>query len=248
MNFEQLDIMLRLLTALLNFIPPILLKYVLEGLGSEDPSARQSVIFFVGLTILSRLVRGVLDGVWGWHMRRSYERTRGYLMCRVVHKALRRQQTATVATAAEDQEKDEQNQSANVGRIVNLISGDSYNVAQWFWDGFGQLVCVPVEIAIAVSVLYGILGWSTFASFGIFIFFTLLGIPLGKIQIGLRRRTLHAKDLRINLVSEILECIRLLKNFAWVEPWLTKAQRARHAELKLRFKSNIVDALLNLLV
>ena len=62
-------------------------------------------------------------------MRRSYERTRGYLMCRVVNKALSRQLTATVASDDMDEEE-ELNQNANVGRIVNLVSGDSYNVAQ----------------------------------------------------------------------------------------------------------------------
>ena len=59
---------------------------------------------------------------------------------------------------------------------------------------------------------------------------------------------LYAKDLRINLVTEILESIRLLKNFAWEAPWLSKAQKARKAELRIRLQSNIVDALINLLV
>lgn len=59
---------------------------------------------------------------------------------------------------------------------------------------------------------------------------------------------LYAKDLRINLVTEILESICLLKNFAWEAPWLSKAQKARKAELQVRLQSNIVDALINLLV
>lgn len=101
---------------------------------------------------------------------------------------------------------------------------------------------------VAVLVLYSILGWSTFTSLGVFLFFTLLGLPLGRIQLRLRRKTLHAKDVRINIVTEILETIRLLKNFAWEEPWLKKAQQARRRELKLRLQSNIVDASLNLLV
>ena len=50
-------------------------------------------------------------------------------MCRVVNKALSRQLTATVASN-DMEEEEEQNQNANVGRIVNLVSGDSYTVSQ----------------------------------------------------------------------------------------------------------------------
>jgi len=49
-------------------------------------------------------------------------------MCRVVHKALKRQLTAN--TEPDEDGAKEELSAANVGRIVNLMSNDSYNVAQ----------------------------------------------------------------------------------------------------------------------
>jgi len=60
---------MRIVSLLLAFIPPLLLKAILEGLGSEEPSARQSVFFLVFLTVAARLLRVIVDGVWSWHVR-----------------------------------------------------------------------------------------------------------------------------------------------------------------------------------
>lgn len=52
----------------------------------------------------------------------------------------------------------------------------------------------------------------------------------------------------MDLVSELVESIRLLKNFAWEWRWLQKTQAARQEELKFRLRSNLVDATTNLVM
>lgn len=73
-------------------------------------------------------------------------------------------------------------------------------------------------------------------------------IPLSRLQLRLSRQHLAAKDFRVDLVSELVESIRLLKNFAWEWRWLQKTQAARRDELKFRLRSNLVDAMTNLVM
>jgi hypothetical protein len=82
-----------------------------------------------------------------WHSRRCYERTRGQLFCLLHWKALRRRDVGGISVAM-----GEERDFADLGKVVNLMQyvwldkfinclsltlfgrGDTYAVAQRFWD------------------------------------------------------------------------------------------------------------------
>lgn len=167
-------------------------------------------------------------------------------MCTVVNKALQRKNILDTQPQAET-EKTEEKSAASIGETVNLVFGDSYSVAQYFWDGIAPGISAWIEVPVAIIVLYSILGIATFSSLIVFLMFSILAYPLARLQLRINRKGLAAKDRRIAIVSEILECIRLLKSFSWEAPWLSKAHAARQKELSYVLQSNVVAALLNFL-
>lgn len=59
-----------------------------------------------------------------WYTRRCYERTRGQLFCALHYKALKRRDVSGKSTSEEGDEEDETNEgseSADLGKIVNLM-------------------------------------------------------------------------------------------------------------------------------
>jgi ABC-type multidrug transport system fused ATPase/permease subunit len=163
-------------------------------------------------------------------------------MVTVVMKALRRQHVAHNSSDAADEVR-----HASVGEVVSLVTGDSYNLAQWFWDGLANSISAPIEVVVTIFLLYSILGVSTFASLAVFLVFTAAGIPIAQLQLKLNRLSLRAKDHRVALISEIVTGIRLLKTFGLSAIWFQKAKAARQRELVLVWRGALFDAAINLL-
>ena len=119
------------------FVGPYLLKRILEAFGAEDPAQRQTAYVLITVALFAKLGEALLDFSEAWHSRRAYERIRGTLFCITYEKALRRKITgvkpshAVQAEQANDGDDDKNEEAANVGRIINIMRGDSYGIAQW---------------------------------------------------------------------------------------------------------------------
>ena len=99
--------------------------------------------------------------------------------------------------------------TSTVGEIVNLMSVD----AQRFMDLTPYLHIIwsgPLQIVLALIFLYKTMGPSIFAGFGV----TLLLIPVNAIVATfvrqLQMKQMVKKDIRIKLVNEILNGIKVL--------------------------------------
>jgi hypothetical protein len=84
------------------------------------------------------------------HTRRCYERTRGLLFCALHFKALQRRDHS--GQTGKDDDPDAAS-SADLGKVVNLMQGDSYAVAQRFWE-FSGIFSSPVRLSIALYFLW----------------------------------------------------------------------------------------------
>ncbi|GLA03501.1 hypothetical protein AnigIFM60653_003134 [Aspergillus niger] len=140
------------------------------------------------------------------------------------------------AKKSEDEEEDKEHM-ANIGTIINLMAIDSFKVSEvgaylhFLWAS------VPVQIIIAVTLLYRLLGFSSFAGIVIMVFMLPINLTIAKQFTKVQNRILKGTDARIHSTNEILQNIRIIKYFAWEQRFEDIVNEKRKAELKaLRFR------------
>jgi ATP-binding cassette subfamily C (CFTR/MRP) protein 1 len=116
------------------------------------------------------------------------------------------------------------------GRIVNLMSTDTYRVDQA--SGFFHMIwTAPVGILITTALLLINLTYSALPGLGLI----LIAMPLlGKaVKVLFRRRVAINKitDQRVSLTQEILQGVRFVKYFGWETSFLERIQSIRKKEI-----------------
>ncbi|KAJ7070796.1 P-loop containing nucleoside triphosphate hydrolase protein [Mycena amicta] len=235
-----LDVVLELWSAVIGFVPAYALQEILAELANPTPESRSRAYYWTLVTFLAHLSFAQKDLIKGWHTRRCYERTRGQLFCTLHYKSLLRQDMSGKVNAKEGEEVE----NANLGKIVNLMQGDSYAVAQRFWE-FSALFASPVRLVIALVFLYNILGWSALSGVVVVLLAYIVNYPLARYNIFITRGSWKARDLRMERVNELLQNIRFLKFFGWEYQWSDSASKSRETELGWRIKENAVDTIIS---
>jgi ABC-type multidrug transport system fused ATPase/permease subunit len=159
-----------IVVAVLSFAGPYFLKRILEALSSDSPELRNSAYNLALLSFVLNVLKAEVDLFRTWHSRRSYERVRGALVTLIFDKATRKKDTSG-SLGHRKMDKDEQDvQGADSGRILNMMNGDAYSVAQWFWEvcqsasltriwpltstQISTIIKAPLDLIIAISFLY----------------------------------------------------------------------------------------------
>jgi hypothetical protein len=146
-----LDIAIEMYKSVAGFISPYALKQILAVLADpSQPGAFVNAHYWGLVTFVAHLTFAQCDLFQGWHTRRCYERTRGQMFCALHYKALQRRDLS--GEVNEEGEK-ELEKSADLGKVVNLMQGDAYAVAQRFWE-FSPLLGAPVRLTIALILLH----------------------------------------------------------------------------------------------
>ena len=117
------------------------------------------------------------------------------------------------------------------GRIVNLMSTDTYRIDQA--SGMFHLIWTsPCAIIITLIVLLVNLTYSALAGFALLV----IGIPVltKAIKFLFRRRRIINKitDQRVTLTQEILHAVRFVKFFGWESSFLERIGDIRKAEIR----------------
>ncbi|OJT02453.1 ATP-dependent bile acid permease [Trametes pubescens] len=235
-----LDVLLETWSATVGFIPPYALQRILTALADPAPGAKNTAYLFAVVAFLANLSFAQVDINKLWFTRRCYERTRGQLFCALHYKALKRRDIGAQVTKKDDDDEG----SADLGKIVNLMQGDAYSVAYRFWR-FSGFFLAPVRLTIAMIFLYRVLGWSAFTAVVIVLIVYILNYPLAKYDVWLMRQMWKASDRRMNVVNELWQNIRFLKFYGWEYRWSERVREARETELGWQVKENIVDVFIN---
>ncbi|KAL4784201.1 hypothetical protein BJX76DRAFT_232079 [Aspergillus varians] len=135
------------------------------------------------------------------------------------------------------EDEEDTDSSANIGTIINLMAIDSFKVSEvgaylhFLWAS------VPVQIIIAITLLYRLLGFSSFAGIIIMVLMLPVNLIIAKKFSKLQSQILKGTDARIHSTNEILQNIRIIKYFAWEERFQDIVNEKRRAELQaLRFR------------
>ncbi|RMD41406.1 hypothetical protein DV735_g3728, partial [Chaetothyriales sp. CBS 134920] len=132
---------------------------------------------------------------------------------------------------------------ASNGTIINLMSIDSFKVAEicaylhYLW------AAVPVQLVMAVILLFQVLGLSSLAGIGLMILVLPLNLYVAKSFQSTQKRIMAATDKRIHATNEVLENIRIIKYFAWEQRFADKVNEKRKTELSALWKKYILWSL-----
>ncbi|XP_059143339.1 multidrug resistance-associated protein 1-like [Physella acuta] len=136
----------------------------------------------------------------------------------------------------------EAKKETTVGEIVNLMSVDCQrmqDVTGYLW----MLWSAPLQITLALYMLWDVMGVATLAGLGVMILLMpingLIAMKQRKYQIS----QMKFRDQRIKLMSEVLSGIKVLKLYAWEKCFQGKVEEIRGKELALLKKTAYLNAI-----
>ncbi|KAI2733904.1 hypothetical protein CBS147332_919 [Penicillium roqueforti] len=129
---------------------------------------------------------------------------------------------------------------ANVGTIINLMAIDSFKVSEvgaylhFLWAS------VPVQITMAIILLYHIMGFSSFAGIALMALMLPINLVIARQFNKVQNQILKGTDARIHATNEVLQNIRIIKYFAWEQRFQDIVGEKRKTELKALRKRYIL--------
>ncbi|KAJ5958252.1 uncharacterized protein N7479_005402 [Penicillium vulpinum] len=126
----------------------------------------------------------------------------------------------------------EEPSQANVGTIINLMAIDSFKVSEvgaylhFLWAS------VPVQISMAIILLYHIMGFSSFAGIALMALMLPINLFIARKFNKVQNQILKGTDARIHATNEVLQNIRIIKYFAWEQRFEDIVGEKRRGELK----------------
>lgn len=120
----------------------------------------------------------------------------------------------------------------NNGKIVNLMSVDTYRVDQA--SGLFHLVWTsPIQIAIVLVVLCVNIGYSALSGYALLVICVPALTKTIKILFRRRKRINKVTDQRVTLTQEILGSVRFVKFFGWETSFLERLRELRKREIRM---------------
>jgi ABC-type multidrug transport system fused ATPase/permease subunit len=132
----------------------------------------------------------------------------------------------------EDEAKSTSDAQVTTGAIINLMAVDAFKVSEicaylhFLWAN------TPVQVVVAVFLLYRILGYSSIAGIGMMVFLLPVNMYVAGQFAKIQKLILAATDARIHTTNEVLTNIRIIKFFAWEQRFVGLVNEKRYIELK----------------
>ncbi|KAL6715406.1 hypothetical protein ACLMJK_006367 [Lecanora helva] len=122
---------------------------------------------------------------------------------------------------------------ASMGKILNIMRNDVYQVAQRFWD-FKELLFTPLTAILSIILIWKLIGWPCL--FGVLTIFVAQGLNAIFIRILLRWEVTRreATDTKLQKITQFVEAIRHLRWYGWQDFWRERIMESRQKELYLR--------------
>ncbi|TKA25471.1 hypothetical protein B0A50_06338 [Salinomyces thailandicus] len=127
---------------------------------------------------------------------------------------------------------------ASMGKILNLMRNDVYEVAQRFWE-FQSLITKPLSCVFSIVLVVRFLGWPSLIAVVALVLAQVLNAILARIMIYFEKKRRVATDNKLQIISQFVEAIRHLRWYGWQGAWLAQILEARQQELNLKIITNI---------
>ncbi|KAK0856280.1 hypothetical protein LTR03_001371 [Friedmanniomyces endolithicus] len=127
---------------------------------------------------------------------------------------------------------------ASMGKILNLMRNDVYEVSQRFWE-FQQLIIKPLSCVLSITLVVRFLGWSSLVAVLVLVVCQVINVVLARLMLHFEKRRRKATDAKLQVITQFVEAIRHLRWYGWQGAWLEQILDARQKELKLKVVTNI---------
>ncbi|KAF5327417.1 hypothetical protein D9619_004696 [Psilocybe cf. subviscida] len=150
--------------------------------------------------------------------------------------------TINVSVPAQSDAPDQAKKDNLIGKINTLVTADIDNITNGK-DVLMLLVQSPLELVLAMTFLYVVLGWSSIVSFISIVL--LLPAPgyIASIMQSVQGKKMAKTDARIQAVTETIGVIRMVKLFGWEAKMSETLQEKREEELSWMWKDKILNVL-----
>lgn len=243
------------LYSFLTFAPTLLLRAILEYVETPDKYPRNVAWLYVGLLFITGIVQTTGSGVALFIGRRICIRLRAIIVGEIYSKALRRKAAAAERTLGQKDEKKKEDESkkkkatdeeqpaskeseetdesqANVGAIINLMAVDSFKVAEICAYLHFLVASTPVQLTVAIALLYGVMGWSSIAGIGVMMCLFPINYSISRQFSRIQNKIMAITDKRIQTTNEVLQNVRIIKYFAWEQRYEGVISEPRALELR----------------
>ena len=90
----------------------------------------------------------------------------------------------------------------------------------------------PLQMIVAVYLLWGYLGYSVLVGVGVLLVLMPLNLLAWQAMEKYQKEQMELKDIRVNLVGEILNGIKVLKLYAWEKSFIEQISEIRSSEVR----------------
>ncbi|KAK4937841.1 Transporter of the ATP-binding cassette (ABC), partial [Elasticomyces elasticus] len=249
------------------FVPTLLLKAILEYLEDPTSISANSAWLYVILLFVTGIIQALGDGQSLWIGRKVCIRIRAVIIGEIYSKVLRRKAAASAEESKKEEsekkpswwkkigswskreaKKSEQHLDAEIkkpteasnGTVINLMSIDSFKVSEICAYLHFLWAATPVQLIMAVALLYKVLGYSSFVGITLMVLVLPLNMWIAKAFQSAQKRIMTATDARIHATNEVLTNIRIIKYFAWEQRFEDNVNEKRRVELNALWKKYVI--------
>ncbi|KAL4065664.1 hypothetical protein V8B97DRAFT_1983434 [Scleroderma yunnanense] len=247
-----LDVLLTFVTVLFSYAAPYFLRNILDLINDPTPEHHSRAYVQAFLACFCALMKGEADAQHLFFGRRASARVRVQLMDAIYDKALKRRDFSgfvnkDAATTADDTDKlDAPKPNANVGKAVNLMTIDANKVSMIVGSAY-LLYGGPLEITLALILLFSLLGYAAFAGLIVIFIGWALHSYFTRIGIQIQKKLSIARDHRISVLNELIKAVKDIKFFAWEDRWIGRVLATRETEMQW-MKKTCINAIWSSLV
>ncbi|XP_043689808.1 ABC transporter C family member 3-like [Telopea speciosissima] len=208
--------LLSIVCTLASYVGPYLIDAFVQYLNSPHQQKYKGYVL-VFIFFLSKLIRCLSQRHLFFILRNMAIRVRAALYSIIYKKCLK---------LSSQSKQDHTN-----GENINLMSVDVERISIFSWY-LHNIWRVPLEIVLALMILYKSLGLASLVAFVTTMILMLANVPLEKLQENLQGRLMGSKDRRMKVTSEALRNMRVLKLQGWDMKFLAKIIELRNFETR----------------
>ena len=197
-----------------SYVGPWLIDSLVQFLSGRRRTTKEGYLLVTGF-IAAKILEGLSQRYWFFSTQQAGIRVRASLVAMIYQKGI------TLSSSSR--------QGRTSGEIINLMSVDADRVGLFSWY-MHDLWMVPIQVMLALLILYSTLGLASLAAMAATVLVMLANLPLGNMQERYQEKLMAAKDTRMKTTAEILRNMRILKLQAWEMKFLDKVVELRKNE------------------
>ncbi|KAL6996353.1 ATP-binding cassette sub- C member 8 [Sarracenia purpurea var. burkii] len=194
-----------------------LLLYGFVNYSNRDTKSTHEGLFLVGCLVFAKVTESLSQRHFFFNSRRAGMRMRSALMVAVYQKQLK------LSSLGRSRH--------STGEVVNYIAVDAYRMGEfpmWFHLGWS----FSLQLFLAVTVLFGIVGLGALPGLVPLLICGLLNLPYAKLLQKCQFELMKAQDQRLRSMSEILNNMKIIKLQSWEDKFKKLIESYRENEFK----------------